>query len=146
MSAPLRHLLVGLLLVASLSADPLPWTQLKIGMSADELVNVLGDPIFRRQGRGFETWTYDHGAEVLVYGMVVGWTAPTTPGLKVLSRDVWAEHPNGAFLPTLQTALRKAVRTPAPPIMPAKPAPVIRPAGAGIGYEEYLRIMRKTKD
>lgn len=145
MPAPLRFFLVSLLLVSSLSAEPMPWTQLKIGMSADELVDVLGDPVFRRQGRGFETWTYDHGAEVLVYGIVVGWTAPTVSGLNIHSRDVWAEHPKGAFMPTLQTALRKAIRPPARPVAPAKPIPSARPAGAGMGYEEYLRTLHETK-
>ncbi len=145
MPVPLRLLLVSLLLVSSLSAEPMPWTQLKIGMSADELVSVLGDPVFRRQGRGFETWTYDRGAEVLVYGIVVGWTAPADPGLKLRSQDVWANHPKGAFMPTLQMTLRKVVRPPAPPVAPAKPAPSARPPGAGMGYEEYLSTLHATK-
>ena len=133
MPAPLRLLLICVLLISSLSAEPMPWTQLKIGMSAEELVDVLGEPVFRRQGRGFETWTYDQGAEVLVYGIVVGWTTPIVPGLKVRSRDVWAEHPKGAFLPTVQTALRKAVRPPTPPVAAAQPPPSAPPAGAGMG-------------
>lgn len=145
MPAPQRLIFVILLLVTSLSAEPMPWTQLKIGMSADELVSVLGDPVFRRQGRGFETWTYDQGAEVLVYGIVVGWTTPADPGHKIHSQDVWADHPKGAFMPTLQTALREAVRPPAKPVAPAKPAPSARPPGAGMGYEEYLRTLRETK-
>jgi hypothetical protein len=145
MPAPLRLFILSLLLLSSLSAEPLPWAQLKIGMSAEELVDVLGEPVFRRQGRGFETWTYDHGAEVLVYGIVVGWTSPEAPGLKLRSQDVWTAHPKSAFIPALQTALRKAVRPPAPPVAPAKPAPAARPAGAGMGYEEYLRTLRETK-
>lgn len=145
MPAPLRLLFISLLFVSSVSAESAPWTQLKIGMSADEVMTVLGDPVSRRQGRGFETWTYDHGAEVLVYGILVGWTAPAASGLKMNSQDVWASHPKGAFIPTLQTALRKAVRPPTPPVAPPKPAPAARPPGAGMGYEEYLRTMRETK-
>lgn len=145
MPVSLRLTIVSLLLVSSLSAEPMPWSQLKIGMSADELVSVLGDPVFRRQGRGFETWTYDEGAEVLVYGIVVGWTTPGAHGLKIHSRDVWADHPKGAFMPTVQTALGKAVRPPAKPVAPAKPVPSARPAGTGMGYEEYLSTLRGTK-
>lgn len=145
MHAPLRLLLVTLVLVPSLSAEPVPWEQLKIGMSAEELVEVIGEPVSRRQGRGFETWTYDHGAEVLVYGIVVGWTSPAVPGQKVRSQDVWTAHPKSAFIPALQTALRKAVRQPAATVAPANPAPAARPPAVGMGYEEYLRAMRETK-
>jgi hypothetical protein len=145
MSAPLRLIFVSLLWVSSLSAEPTPWTQLRIGMSADELVSVLGDPVFRRHGRGFETWTYDQGAEVLVYGIVVGWTTPADSRLKIHSRDVWADHPKGAFMPTLHTALRKAARPPARPVATAEPPSPASPAGAGMGYEEYLRALRETK-
>lgn len=47
-------------------------------MSKDETAAVLGRPLLRTAGKGFELWIYNHGAEVVFYaGPVFAWTAPT---------------------------------------------------------------------
>jgi len=111
----------------------MPWTKLKVGMSADEIVSLLGDPVLRSKGRGFETWTYEHGAEVLIYGLVVGWTTPATATVLVRSQDVWSHRPGGEYLATLRAAVRPPARK-AQATAPVKPA-----ATQGLGYEEYLK-------
>ena len=46
-------------------------------MNRLETASILGTPLFKNTGRGFELWIYDSGAEVVCYrGMVVAWTAP----------------------------------------------------------------------
>lgn len=138
----LRLFILCLALVTSLPAEQ-SWAQLKVGMAADEALEVLGEPVSVRHGRGFETWIYDHGAEVLVYTVVVGWTAPSSSGLKSVSHDVWAAKPGGNYHKTLAAAVSKAVRANAP--VPAKASVAVAPAAAGIGYEEYLRTQARPK-
>lgn len=54
------------------------WAQLRVGMSKDETAAVLGRPLLRTAGKGFELWIYNHGAEVVFHaGPVFAWTAPT---------------------------------------------------------------------
>lgn len=74
------------------------WSQLKIGMSADEALATLGPPLARSAGRGFQTWTYDKGGDVLIFGTVVGWTAPVSAKVAVRSKDVWSENRDGTYL------------------------------------------------
>lgn len=138
MSLFLRLLLPGLLLVGSVTAAPQPWARLKLGMSAEQTVVLLGSPILRTRGHGFETWTYDHGAEVLIHGTVVGWTAPASARLLVRTQDVWQSRRIGEHYATLQSGLPAASRKPAAvtvPVVRRKPAAT----GAGLGYEEYVR-------
>lgn len=140
-------MLLRLFLLCLLSVTPLfaeqSWAQLKIGTPAEDALEMLGEPVSVRHGRGFETWIYDHGAEVLVYQVVVGWTAPASNGLQHASHDVWAAKPGGNFHKTLAAAVTKAVRVNAP--VTAKTAPVAAPATAGMGYEEYLRSHGRPK-
>jgi hypothetical protein len=133
----LHLFLLCLLLGVPLCAAPMPWTQLKVGMAADEIITLLGDPILRSVGRGFETWTYDDGAEVLIYGLVVGWTTPASATTSVRSQDVWRDKPRGEYFATLRAAVRKAA--PKAPVIPVAklPARETRPAAHGMGYEEY---------
>lgn len=73
-----RIALSGLLLVGSMAAAPNPWTQMKMGMTAEAAATLLGPPVLQTKGRGLETWIYEHGAEVLLRGKVVGWTMPAS--------------------------------------------------------------------
>jgi len=54
------------------------WSHLKLGMSTNDAVAALGQPLLRSEGRGFEVWTYDNRAEVVFYGQVIAWTAPAS--------------------------------------------------------------------
>jgi hypothetical protein len=136
----LRLSIISLLLVGSLSAAPRPWAQIKVGMSAEEIVTLLGDPVFRRQGRGFETWTYDQGAEVLICKLVVGWTAPTSATLVVRSEDVWSNHPQGDYLSPVRAVLRKNAGKLAPAATAKRSL-----SNTGMGYEEYLQTYGRSK-
>ncbi|HWA28299.1 MAG TPA: hypothetical protein VG734_21805 [Lacunisphaera sp.] len=139
MSNRVRHFFVGLLLLASVrvaSAAPVPWVQLKVGMDAGEILSLLGEPILRSAARGFEVWTYDDGAEVVVCGMVVGWTMPASVATAVRSQDIWRAHPKGDYLGTLRTALRKAGKTPVNELA-KRPVQATRPPAPAMGYEEY---------
>jgi hypothetical protein len=140
MPSRLRHLFLSLLLltaVSAVSAAPMPWAQLKIGMAGEEIIALLGEPLMRSAGRGFQTWTYDDGAEVLVCGLVMGWTMPNSIAVAVRSQDVWRAHPKGDYLGTLRTALRKAGAKPSVNRLAKRPGQVNRPPTPGIGYEEY---------
>ena len=81
------------------------WAQLKIGMTAYETAAVIGEPLFRSAGRGFELWIYDRHAEVLFFGSLIGWTTPGTE--KAASRvvDVWQDNHRGASAPTFLSAI-----------------------------------------
>lgn len=144
MPVALRLCLLSLVLAGSLSAEAPPWEQLKVGMTADQVITLLGDPVLRSKGRGFETWTYDDGAEVLVYGLVVGWTAPVASDLPARSHDVWSNHPRGDYFTTLRSAVRQAAAKPTTAIA-AKPVRQIPRNTAGLGYEEYLQTLARSK-
>jgi hypothetical protein len=95
-------------------------------------------PVLRIKGRGFETWTYDQGAELLVYGLVVGWTIPATTGGEKRGHDVWSAQPRGDYFATLRSAvIRKPTRKP--------PVVVIAPSHTGMGYEEYLKNLYQPR-
>jgi hypothetical protein len=134
----LRPSLIFILLAVSLPAAPQPWARLTLGMTTEQTVALLGSPLLRTRGHGFETWTYDHGAEVLVHGTVVGWTAPASARLLVRSQDVWHGRRPGEHYATLQSGLPAASRKPAALTAPAiKRKPTAR--GGTLGYEEYIR-------
>lgn len=65
------------------------WKHLKLGMTADETVAVLGVPLIRTAGNGFELWTYDNGAEALLFGSLIGWTASGSANVAERSFDIW---------------------------------------------------------
>ena len=96
-------------------------------MSPEETAATIGRPILQTSGRGYEIWTFDHGAEVLLYGTLVGWTAPGVVNILKRSMDVWQANRAGSAYPDFLT-LRGL---PAPPgYAPIGPlaAPII-PAG-----------------
>lgn len=138
MSLHLRLLLISLLLLGSLSAKPTAWAQLQLGMSAEQIVTLLGSPLLRIRGHGFETWTYDHGAEVLIHGTVVGWTAPASARLLIRNADVWHARRMGEHYATLHTGLPAATKKPAkvttPPVRAKTPS-----TSTGAGFEDYIR-------
>jgi hypothetical protein len=85
------------LCVGSLFGAEEGWTQLKLGMTTDQAVEALGDPLIKTIGGGFELWIYDNHAEVVFYGgPMVGWTTPSKG--KAIGRpvDVW-QHPTAAI-------------------------------------------------
>jgi hypothetical protein len=129
----------GILILVSASAETMPWMHLKVGMSAEEIVSLLGDPVLRIKGRGFETWTYDHGAEVLVYGLLVGWTAPDSTSRSIRSQDVWASRPRGDYFGTLRSAVLRRPKQ-RPPVVVAETVA----NHAGMGYEDYLKSLYRT--
>ena len=67
------HALVALLLFPLAAQAAENWGRLKLGMSVEETIAALGQPLLRTAGRGFETWTYDKGGDVLLYGSVIAW-------------------------------------------------------------------------
>ena len=58
-------------------------------MTAEQAMLQLGEPLLRSAGQGFEVWIYDHRAEVVFYGLVVGWTAPGSAASVGKSVDIW---------------------------------------------------------
>jgi hypothetical protein len=58
-------------------------------MTGSDVAAVLGRPLICSKGRGFERWTYDDGAEVLLHGLLIGWTAPGLADVGKRSSDVW---------------------------------------------------------
>ncbi|AOS45937.1 hypothetical protein Verru16b_03028 [Lacunisphaera limnophila] len=123
MSSPIRLLALCLVVAGPLSAAPESWTGLKIGMSAEQTVTLLGSPLLRSRGHGFETWTYDAGAEVVIHGNVVGWTGPATTGSAARSTDIWSQREPGRYYATLHTGLPAASPAPAgvaPALIPSR--------------------------
>jgi hypothetical protein len=141
MSCSVRLAVISLLLLGSLSAAPTPWAKLKVGMSGDEIVSLLGEPVFRRQGHGFETWTYDHGAEVLICGVAMGWTTPASTMIGARSEDVWSNHPQGDYYAPVRSVLRQN----AAKLAAAKAQWEKSRTNSGMGYEEYLRTYGRNK-
>lgn len=101
MATATRFLCLLLLFAGTVRAEN--WSQLTLGMSPDEARRILGEPILRSAGQGFETWIYDHQAEVVFYGSVVGWTTPRSTGSTSQSVDVW--QPAGEGQPTIRRVL-----------------------------------------
>jgi hypothetical protein len=135
MTSLFRPMLLGLLLASSLSAAPEPWKQLKVGMSAAQTATLLGHPISHRQGHGFTTWTYDHGAEVLLQssGAVMGWTAPANVRLAVRSRDIWSNRPTGEYHATMHSLLPRPLKA------NARSRAAVGPRADGSTYEALIR-------
>ena len=94
-----------LLLLPLLGRGEENWSQLKLGMTAEQTFTALGSPMFRTSGTGFELWTYDNGSEVLLYGSLIGWTAPRSAHVAVRCSDIWQANHSEAELPTFLTLL-----------------------------------------
>jgi hypothetical protein len=88
------------------------WSQLRLGMTPDETTARIGSPILRSSGRGFEVWTYDNGAEALLFGSLIGWTASGPGAVAERSMDVWSANPSHDYAPTFLA------------LLPGAPAPV----------------------
>ncbi len=81
------------------------WDHLKIGMTAEETAAVIGAPLFRSAGSGFELWIYDHHAEVVFFGSLIGWTTPATDQRIGHAVDVWQGDSGGTTGPTFLSAI-----------------------------------------
>lgn len=112
-----RYIAPFLLLSAGSLAGAEDWSQLHIGMSAEQATEALGAPLIKTISNGFELWIYDNHAEALFYGgPLIGWTTPSknsTPGRAV---DVWARKPGipatpSFVLPRLPAGKRRVDRT-----------------------------------
>ncbi len=93
-------------------------------MSAEQAAALLGKPLLRSGGFGFEIWTYDRCGEIVFYGPLVGWTEPAKAGRAGKSVDVWqmkteSGETAGFFLPHPVKVQRPAAN----PSRPAAPAP-----------------------
>lgn len=92
--------LASFLLFTSTLLGAESWAQLKLGMTGDEATEVLGEPLFKTVGHGFELWIYDNKAEALFYGgPLVGWTTPEKRKSVVRSVDVWQRKAAGSDAP-----------------------------------------------
>lgn len=89
-----------LLAVGDVSADS-GWPRLKLGMNVADVAATLGRPLICTKGHGFERWIYDNGAEVLIYGRLIGWTAPGVAAVTERSTDIWQARNAGTILPTI---------------------------------------------
>jgi|GEM_PF-5861786 len=65
------------------------WAQLKLGMTRDEAALALGEPLIRSSGQDFEVWIYDERAELVFYGVLVGWSSPGAVAMTARTVDVW---------------------------------------------------------
>ncbi|MDB6094094.1 MAG: hypothetical protein JWM32_1656 [Verrucomicrobia bacterium] len=85
------HLRLSLLLclLPSLGRSAERWSQLTLGMSPEETILAIGEPLMRNAGRGLEVWIYDHDAEVLFLDGVIGWSTPAGGALPRQTADVW---------------------------------------------------------
>jgi hypothetical protein len=128
-----RLLFLAALLTGSLPAAPTAWAKLKVGMTADETALLLGAPLGRTQGHGFEKWTYDQGAEVLLHGgiAVIGWTVPVALRLAVRSLDIWSDAPTRDRYFAI-CADRAAIER-------RRAGPGRKMSAAGLVYEDYVR-------
>lgn len=114
------------------AAEPSPgWGKLCSGMSQREIVAMLGQPLLRTRSRGFETWTYNSGGEVLFFrGPLFAWTVPVPQ-----AGD--ESHPAEQDLP-----LRIA-----PPARPARdltPRPAVPPAPSDSSGDTSFRYRAKS--
>jgi hypothetical protein len=139
MSKIWRLLLFGLLFAGAASAAEQTWSQIRMGMTTGQTASLLGEPMFRRRGHGFETWTYEGSAEVVFYGngAVVAWTAPAEPPAPPRSRDLWSSLPKGKYV-TMHAALRDSPGSDPAPTGSAAARKRLRP-DLSDGYEAYLR-------
>ncbi|MBI5691292.1 MAG: hypothetical protein HZC55_14505 [Verrucomicrobia bacterium] len=112
--------LLALALAPSPAPGEEPWSNLKLGMTPEEAYLTLGFPLLRTAGKGFETWTYDDGAEVLLHGSLIGWTTPRSLPAPARHVDVWRNRPKADYFPTFLAAI--------PPPPPPLPATRIDPA------------------
>ena len=93
-----------------------PWSEVRLGMTAEQATALLGKPLLRSGGFGFEIWTYDRCGEVVFYGPLVAWTEPAAAGKVGRSVDVWQKdsapgETAAFFLPRPEKTQRLPART-----------------------------------
>jgi hypothetical protein len=125
--------LITLIFPALIRADD-EWSQMKLGMTPEETVALLGQPLLSTKGRGFETWIYDHGAEILLYDTVIGWTTPGLAKVGSRSTDVWRANGARPYFPTFMAAVPRR-REPAPE---PRAVPQGAPQGGGSTEDIWL--------
>lgn len=108
------------------------WAQLRAGMTRIEADALLGRPLLRSTGKGFELWTYSGGAEVIFYrGPVYAWTAPMPTPAAVASETTKYTH-DVFFLPGRPLPSR------------GQPAPAPQPKdNEGYNLQELLKYRRR---
>ena len=95
------YVAIGLLMLSKSLHAVEDWTALKFGMTAEEALTALGDPLMKTSGGGFELWIYDNHAEALFYGgPLIAWTTPSHDNIPGKPSDVW-QHPIGAVKSTV---------------------------------------------
>lgn len=130
-----RRLWLLLLLVPAFARGADRWAQLKTGMTTDETVAALGEPLARNLGRGFELWTYDNHAEVLFFGDLIGWTSPGQGPALTHSFDIWqANRGKDDFRSALLMLPPKRSK-------PKKERPNIDMDGTSLEWRPSLRFM-----
>jgi hypothetical protein len=89
MSRLTRCLLLLLGLIAPvLGRSAADWSKVKTGITPTEAADILGPPLIRTYGRGFQMWIYDGCGEIIFGGgPAMGWTQPA-PTQESLSRPV----------------------------------------------------------
>ena len=96
-----RFVAIFLITFTSSLARGESWTELKIGMSPEETVKLLGVPLIRTGANGYEVWIYDDHAEVVFYGgPLVGWTTPSNGTVAGQVVDVWQRRSGQASSPS----------------------------------------------
>jgi hypothetical protein len=98
------------------------WDELRIGMTGLEAEATLGKPLLRSVGQDYAVWIYDHRAELVFYGPLIAWSAPSERGVTGRRVDVW-QRPVGVakiepiFLP--KPARYKPAEVRRAPVVPA---------------------------
>ena len=107
--------LAGLFAAQAFALGVPDWTKIKAGLNGDEAMKLLGQPLLRTTGRGFDVWIYDgHGEVVFAGGPLKGWTV-ATPTAESLAR------------PIAQDVLIRAVRRPTRTrLAPVQALPVVQ--------------------
>lgn len=78
-SAACLALLLGTATPAAPS-DGVRWSQIRAGLTREQVAERLGQPLLRNAARGQEHWVYDAGCDVqFENGVVKWWTAPRAP-------------------------------------------------------------------
>ncbi len=77
---PPRSLVVFALLLLILpcaSQGAGDWSQVKSGLTPEQAITALGEPLMRRTNRGIDVWVYDSGGEIVFAGgPLFGWSLP----------------------------------------------------------------------
>jgi hypothetical protein len=106
------------------------WERLKLGMTTEDAEAMLGAPLIRNQGKGFEKWIYDGRAEVLFYGGVIAWTAPASSPAAHSPTEVWQ------FYQAIPNRPQDPIPLRLPILLSRPPAPAEPDLGSGFRYRQ----------